>query len=854
MTMMVCGVLSVWLAARIATRTVQGQPVSAIPYLALGLAAGLGWWSNQLVTAFLIVAGFVLLSAFRWRMVREGLFSAILAFFVGSAPWWIWNVYHEWGTFDFGHSLGKVTFLTGIRAFGSLFLGVAGLPSLEGVWNAIRLLLLALALMLFLVALARDRVQGKHSDRFFFRLAAPLLVVLVMIVGSTSHYILFRDAYHYLMPVFPAVAVMMAVGAVRFLETQRLPMAWIVPVLLIPAIFYPLPHMARNLVSDRTAWLKAERLADAIEPRSEGICIGPYSLYWMNFASGERLRIAGLPKERYAPYAVEAELAEQPAFLDDYRGLRSFLAYTGGRSLQTAVDGVQVDYGLTPPPNDWRYVETAAVVDLQDTKNRLCRELLSDSIMDTCWTMPVESREPVGLTVEFDRARPLCGVRFVSPNAGAPRHIEIEGRVAGNMEWQPLLPPTKARGYFWSGSYVQLEGPQLFQEIRFAAPTGGVDRLRLTFRMGDSGPHVLSLAEVLFLEASAVPGGDSLSVDACLTALRVNGVKRFVGPRWMTEQVAYRMGEAVETGMSSLVRRSIQALPAEGSVRAGKVSFAETTGLLVDARDAGRTRDVLGRNGLRWDEVSLGGCVLMVAPKAASVDDAGGYVFAYWTEQGCFAADSRRFAKRKAQSLCRKAEAQQRSGDLEGMRATLNEVLRTYPGHQSARRSLATALESAGRQEEAAAHTAELKRQIEPAIQAQIRFPKDVEFLGLDISPKEAVPGQTIEIAYFWKCPPTVDTRTMAVFVHMEREKERFQDDHVLLEDVSPENLRYQPFPEIFSYTRRIVVPASVSPGDYRMVIGLFRRNDNHRLSPTTDLKQKRSAVELPVMLTVRNP
>ena len=164
MTMMVCGLLSLWLAARIATRMAQGQPVRLLSYVALGLAAGLGWWSNQLVVVFLAAAGVVLLWGFRRRMVREALLPAALAFLAGSAPWWIWNATHGWETFDFGRKLGEVEAARGFAAVGWVFLKLVELSALNDWWNDLRLLLLAGVLALFVAVLVRARRRGAEPE------------------------------------------------------------------------------------------------------------------------------------------------------------------------------------------------------------------------------------------------------------------------------------------------------------------------------------------------------------------------------------------------------------------------------------------------------------------------------------------------------------------------------------------------------------------------------------------------------------------------------------------------------------------------------------------------------------------
>jgi 4-amino-4-deoxy-L-arabinose transferase-like glycosyltransferase len=62
-------------------------------WLILGLAAGLGWWSQPLI-APLAVAAVVWLALFRWRALR-GIWIAAPAAVAGASPWLVWNLRHH---------------------------------------------------------------------------------------------------------------------------------------------------------------------------------------------------------------------------------------------------------------------------------------------------------------------------------------------------------------------------------------------------------------------------------------------------------------------------------------------------------------------------------------------------------------------------------------------------------------------------------------------------------------------------------------------------------------------------------------------------------------------------------------
>ena len=99
MTLMVCGLFTVWLACRLANRLAREATIPPLHYLALGLIAGLGWWGTQLVIVFLSTAASLLLLRCRWSLVRIGLPLSLAGFFLGGLPWWVWNATHQLAKF-----------------------------------------------------------------------------------------------------------------------------------------------------------------------------------------------------------------------------------------------------------------------------------------------------------------------------------------------------------------------------------------------------------------------------------------------------------------------------------------------------------------------------------------------------------------------------------------------------------------------------------------------------------------------------------------------------------------------------------------------------------------------------------
>lgn len=81
-----------------AIRIAQSRSPSRLDYAQLGLALGLGWWATPQIALLGVPA--VLWVLWTKRSLR-GAPIAVAAFLIGSIPWWIYNLRHDWGSFTF---------------------------------------------------------------------------------------------------------------------------------------------------------------------------------------------------------------------------------------------------------------------------------------------------------------------------------------------------------------------------------------------------------------------------------------------------------------------------------------------------------------------------------------------------------------------------------------------------------------------------------------------------------------------------------------------------------------------------------------------------------------------------------
>ena len=104
-------------------------------WLVLGALIGLGWWTHNLIIVYILPVALVLIPTIwrstkrPWPVIRAaGL--ALVAFFIFSAPWWIYNLSRDWESVHFllgsylgpkpapGLTIGPVDKAIGLVAFG----------------------------------------------------------------------------------------------------------------------------------------------------------------------------------------------------------------------------------------------------------------------------------------------------------------------------------------------------------------------------------------------------------------------------------------------------------------------------------------------------------------------------------------------------------------------------------------------------------------------------------------------------------------------------------------------------------------------------------------------------------------
>lgn len=830
-----CATAVLWMGGRLAAQERVGR-ARVGGYAGLGLAAGLGWWSNQLVTPALLTAALVLTAALRGRVGRGRVAVAAGCFLAASAPWWLWNLQHDWATFRFLGSLEGGSWPSGLKLF---FVDrLLDLLDVPVAWTGWTVAVLAALVGLLAAAGAAGR---KEASRTFpaarWHLASVSLFVVVSAFLFASSHFARTPSSRYLLPLVPALALLTGVGLAWCAErrTRR----------IIGGLFFAalLAGQLRGFVAEfRPAGPDARwRAASAMAAfcRAQGIesVYGYIWEHWLNFASGDHLQLCDLEAEPYAPYAQRAELARRVALLNAFADFRTFLNGTQTACHDAAFPPYTLQHNFTPPA-PWTRLPRDAV------RSVAANGAPAPALMDDDVSTGQELGDEATLTATFADAPRLAGVRLRCPEGQYPESVRIEGLTEDGAAWQELLPDTGATGYFWSGPRWYWSGT--FYRLEYAlSPPVALKAVRIHVR-----GRAVAVAEWQLLESGGEPAASRETALAELVRLLdARDIRQLYADRWESAQVHRATEGRVRTVLPAVMQRTVQSLrqPVESEF-APLASLPADSALLVLAREAALLRKTLAGRGLVLRETEVGPWRLFDFAdqtwKARNATHPG----LQWEGWGLARISDERYTRLRGDGLYREALAGLAQTPPDPQAADLlREALALYPGHGPAR-LLAETL--APRHPAVAECLAGLPEPIEPDRRLSVKY-AGAELVGVTVGPARVKRGERWSMQWFWQSAPETRPEEYAVFVHLRGPGARFQDDHGLLEGVPTKSLAVQPVPETFRVTREVAIPADVPPGLYTVSMGLLHRSTGRRLRPQTDLPTRRRATELPFTLVV---
>lgn len=808
MVALMLGVYAMWHASLLSRRLIRRLKVPGWHFLLLGLGAGLGWWSNQLITSALVAAAAVLAIGWRGRFFNRGVLLGLAGFAVGSSPFWIWNALNSWDSFNMLSNLGAISPVRGLRHLASKswrFIGAEDAPPAVAVATSV---LTGTAILSGALVTALRFKKTKE-----WRGAAFCAVVFILV----SCWLFIRSSYavmnttRYLVPLVPAAAVL--AGA----ALSALPRRWfhafpaLAVVLLILPQFPVLRHVTLKMRDVRTGQEQVGKLAAFLEEQGIEAVYSHFRYYPYNFHLNERWPFTDMRGDRVPEITLKAEMARNIAVFDNQGRVDDLIRFCGGDAETASVIGRRMTWNFKPPALNLEEIPASAIASVTDSRGNDLLAVVTDRNADTWWEHPLGDESEENVVISFDRPVSVGRLRLLAPSVRFyPRNLKIKVLHEGDENWTLVSPEHSVPGYYWSGARPYWGGRRYRLEYRFSMRPVVKMRLVMPQASGRRG-GMWGISE---MQLFSPPEGETAKDEPFAELaglLEQRGIRLLYSDRGPANALSRMDGFHVKLEMEPSFH------PHDALCVDGEIRWTPGTAFLVLRQDAAVTAETLAGFGIRMRQTDIGPWVLFDFEEAGAVP--AGHLPVHWTGFNLLRGQGREHA---VIELERAFALMREEGDPEEALKALSEAVRYYPNFITVSREVLDWLDGkteGGKLEELKQAHREAAVPVHPV---EARFENGIRLLGITPVPESVKPGDAVSIRWYWQCPPDVNPSAWAVFVHFKNGPGRFQDDHILMENVHARVLQSQVRPEIFCTGRRVTVPLDAPPGRWTIEAGLY--------------------------------
>jgi 4-amino-4-deoxy-L-arabinose transferase-like glycosyltransferase len=489
--------------------------------VAMGLAGGVGLYFGFQIVDALVPAALALLLVDPGLPLRRGAWLGLGAFLLGSLPFWLYNLTHDWATFDVGVRFQGTE--EGAAAAQNLF--VNHLPVILGVQDYVNTppylpwpfsLVVPLVVGSATALLAVRVLWGWRRLRRDPALAGEALVLATAAVTvGMVWYGRFLAVPRYLVPLAAPLALILARACQLAWRRSRV-VAGAAAVAQLVAVGIPLVRDVTVLWPESRAAYRAERAQDRtlfafLEAR--GLLRAYAYEYWvtarLTFDSGERIIFAEPFNDKQPALTRAVDAWPRPAHL--IRGnvaiFENWLKMLQIRSQRQAVSGFTLFWDFTRPP---------AVVGLpragwtvRTSAGTGTSAELTDGQPESGWSSAPGPPGTAWVEVDLGQPRVVAGLTLL---ADQPEHL-VQGLVVDALDGPgPARTLTRVTtgGFtpFWANGALRV-APTRTTTVLF--PPVEVRRLRLT-EVASAGDWAVS--ELFVLGPAAGPGPADEAIEA----------------------------------------------------------------------------------------------------------------------------------------------------------------------------------------------------------------------------------------------------------------------------------------------------------------------------------------------------
>ncbi len=783
---LVFGALVTFLATRMVLRWREEREQTHADFLWLGIAAGLGWWSNQLVTASLLSAALLLLMAMGKAAFSLRIFTGLGGFLLGGLPFWIYNVRNDMATFRFADGVGSYPVVSGLRRLVTgrvplLFLADVSIAPVK--WGVAVLFLGVTGLGLWIWV----RAFRKGNQAVVWTLGGILLYVTVFSLLFTQSHLALQPTPRYLLPWVAPLGVWM--GVVLSKTDLRVAVAVTGLLIILPSGFL----LGRSFPEQAASWHRATLTAgEELQDLGVDTVYAPIGFRSWNFILRESVAVVDLNRSVFPGQTARAELDPGLGVLGDAGRVSGFMRRAGVKGRHRNVGGFPLVSDFTGPPSA-SPLSGDRIISIRDSGGGEWKEALTNRDVSTVYRTGMAPSRFEDLILTLSDRTAVAGLRFWPGRPGeVPDELQVFIRDRPEDEWRKVSPVTPWSGFFWSDHRIFWQEPFFRLQIRF--PEREVRQIRLRFRQIDTGPPV-SISQLDVLENYDASGNAEADWEEVMEVLKNEGVDWVLADRGESVQLHRRSEGRVKT----LLRKD--AFPDGLSMPEHDLVIPAGGGVLVHRSQAGRIDSVLVEAAPSLRRIQVSGFDLWIAEQEVRLP---GRVW-----KGC--------------------------------------DIWMHPARYGEWRW------AQGNREAALRHHPYLGEAPSPEKPFEIKFEKDLYCVGAEPMPEEVKPGQPLTLTTYWQVPEGewADLRHLAVFAHWRSDDGMFTSDGAMLQNIPDAFLEVPPDHRTFPMTVQFRVPEEITPGLYRLWMGVYRPATGKRREVHTRLSSKKNAVQLPLQLNI---
>ncbi len=601
MVMMVLGLLCMWLSSRTAFELQNGIPVKLRRYFIIGLFAGLGWWTNPLIISALLASAVILAFGLRKKIVSVMPLLGLAGFMLGSLPFWLWNIYNHWQSFDMFFAAGGVALKEG---FGYLVMRYDRLMGMDDWQSWLKkvymwgyLLLAASGMFLGVKSVRHNRLSlrgaGTLTAGFFLFFSVMFFVRSSFATMNTARY---------LVPLAPVLAVLIG-SLVCSLNRKFWVYVAALLVLFLLASYWPVFPDLHGQSSVAVARAKsADELRNFLVKHNIKNLYSSFMFHSLNFNMDEDAVVATMRGERYYPYAKSVELCDDIGFFQHYGYINRFINNSGGKDINGGTERYGVSYGCKPPVGGLKEVDLVGHCEISDHAGRDCTDKLLDRNVNTVWLGTREKNKSEWLQITFDSPKVLRMLRMIGGAAeNYPRRMRVEVLEKGKEDWTVLY-DNGITGYFWSGPRPYWWGRRHRQE--YSLKDLEVSAVRLVSVPTGKSPLLWLIKELQFFAPATGKDFDPIkSLPLLIETLQERGVKHLFADRWESNKVFEQFKGTIRVELNPRVFGDYK-------WDVDKITDSNSSAILVRDYDASLVEKKLNESGVTYHKEVINDWVL----------------------------------------------------------------------------------------------------------------------------------------------------------------------------------------------------------------------------------------------------